>query len=29
MTASLSLCRESHLPVTKSLITTFNNKESA
>jgi hypothetical protein len=29
MTASLSLCHELHLPVTKRLITTINNKESA
>jgi hypothetical protein len=28
MTASLSPCRGSHLPVTKRLITTINNKES-
>ena len=28
MTASLSTCRGSHLPVTKSLITSINNKES-
>jgi hypothetical protein len=28
MTASLSPCRESHLLVTESLITTINNKDS-